>query len=259
MNTGTVSLSQSAVEPNPKWVSQWERQMAWSATFGNRRQLAWPYSTTRLDEVVGEPRRWRSQLSEVFAGLGDPVVVCLDLVGLFLAVAALVAITAVATASGSMVAVGAALGFSTCLLTLYAGNAITRVAPGSRLARWTTPVDELGPSLLALATLIPLSLVTIGGDRGAMVLIGLTAFATTILALRASRQSRRRVGIAAALAVWTLALAAVWTGAAPVAAWLWLSAGIAFHLGARSTMARARLAVIAAGACHFTAALYLLA
>jgi hypothetical protein len=259
MNTDTVSLSQSAVEPNPKWVSQWERQMAWSATFGNRRQLAWPYSTTRLDEVVGEPPRWRAQLAEVFTGLGDPVVVCLDLAALFLAVAALVAITAVAVTGGSAVNVAAAVGFSACLLTLYVGNAITRLAPNTRLARWTASIDEVGLSLLAMATLVPLALVTIGGDLGAMLLVGAVTFATTILLRRRSRTARRRVGIGVASAVWAMTLAAVWTGAAPLAAWLWLSAGIVVHLATHSTTALTRLSVIAAGACHFTAAVYLLA
>ena len=58
-------MSQSAkreTEPS-EWVSRWERELAWDATFGNRSGLPWPYRTTRLKHVLGEPTPWTSYLA----------------------------------------------------------------------------------------------------------------------------------------------------------------------------------------------------
>lgn len=172
MNTGTVNMSQSSTRPErggSEWVSRWERELAWDATFGNRGRLPWPYRTTSLRCVLGDEPNLGRQLADAFAELREPFNAITHLVGVFLALVAVVVMTTAAGIYGGALHVLCAAAFGGSLLVAYLASALHH---SLRAAGWIEQAlaraDRSATYLLLAGPVVPVFLIGVGGVHGAL-------------------------------------------------------------------------------------------
>ncbi len=191
METVTVNLSQStgARGDGSEWVSNWERELAWDATFGNRSRLPWPYRTSSLRHVLGESPGMGRQLADAFGELREPFNAVTHLVGVFLALVALVIMTTAAAVNGGELHVASAVAFGSSLIIAYLASALHHSlrVPG-RAAEWLSRADRASKILFLVGPLVPLCLIGPGGPIGALVWgVGGLFYAAAALAAGAPR------------------------------------------------------------------------
>jgi predicted membrane channel-forming protein YqfA (hemolysin III family) len=191
METGTVSLSQSARGRGngSEWVSNWERELAWDATFGNRSRLPWPYQNSRLRHVLGDSPGFGRQLAEAFGELREPFAAVSHFVGVFLALVALVVMTTAAVVHGGELQVACAVLFGASLVAAYLMSSLHHALRVSgSAARMLARADRASKLLLLIGALVPLCLLGPGGVVGAAVwAVGALFYVAGAVASRARR------------------------------------------------------------------------
>lgn len=139
------------------WSSRWERRQAWTATFGNRSDLPWPYSSTPIRHAVGEPPALSTQLGEVFAEAVDSTSGLLMLAAALLATVNLAVLTLIAGGLADPLQRVAAVTYALGLIAAGTLQAVANLAPATspRARRLARP--GLAAAIALVATAIGLT------------------------------------------------------------------------------------------------------
>jgi predicted membrane channel-forming protein YqfA (hemolysin III family) len=184
-----MSQSKGARGADSEWVSKWERELAWDATFGNRGRLPWPYQNSSLRHVLGDGPGVGQQIVEAFGELREPFNAVSHLVAVFLALVALVVMTTAAAVRGDGLHVACAVVFGASLVAAYLASALYHALRVSgRAAEALERADSGAKLLLLIGTLVPLCLIGPGGLAGTIAwAVGGLFYASAAVASRAGR------------------------------------------------------------------------
>jgi len=131
--------------------------------------MPWPYEGSSLRHVLGESPGFARQVADAFAELREPFNAVSHLIGVFLALVALVVMTTAASVHGGALGVACAVVFGTALIAAYLASALYHsLRVSGRAALALEHADRGAKLFLFIGTLAPLCLIGPGGVGGAI-------------------------------------------------------------------------------------------